>query len=481
MLPKLTLLTLCLQLAACGDAPPPRRLVIHAGALFDGTQVRGASRVTLAHGVIVAIEPDDLDPTATPPVAADTQIVDARELTLLPGLIDAHVHIGGSGSCTPGVGVGAGQIARNLHGLLAGGVTTAADMASPPKLVVAIRDYSGVARSRGPRLLVAGAMLNQPDGYLTGLAGDLVGAGVLRPVASAKEGRVAVRDHFDAGVDYIKVGLQETNFNGVALPKLPVETLCAIVAEAHRLKLRVYAHATEAATYEAALSCGVDALVHGPYEPLPAALLARLADSAVVVAPTLFVFDAPLWGPGHGEYLRRPAAQRVLSDDVRADLAAYAAADAPQGETLPPFFMAGIRRSDAHAALEGLRSQVPRLRDAGVVLALGTDSPNCFQYAGSPVEELRRLVEAGLSPLEALHAATVGSAQLLALQDALGRVAVGYRADLIAVSGRPDRDIAAISEVRRVWIDGVEQSLTPPGLGDTAALTLGILWAMIAR
>lgn len=459
--PIQTLATLCCSVACALGAPachdgPPRRLVIHAGRVLDGSgeAAQAQQRIVVQDGSIVSVEPDSDAP-------AEGTELDARQLTVLPGLIDAHTHVWNAPACTPGVGVGLRQTVRNLHSYLRGGVTTVADLAGPTGTLLGTRRFVGTAVHRGPRLLVCGAALRAPGGYprLGQPADARSGLGLVRDVADAASARLQVRELAAAGVDCIKVYLQEANFDGSPLPMLDRPTLCAIVHEAHRQKLRIYAHAITEAAYALALACEVDGLAHGAGEALSARTQALLLQQATPVLPTHWVFEAPVQAPAHRHRLDSPQARAAMGDDSRADQLAYAAASAPPAAELPPFMMAHIGRAAAEANAAARAQNSRWLASQGHPLALGTDSPSCFNWAGDPAMELQRWVDAGIPAAQAVIAATAGSAAVLDLQDALGRVAPHYRADLIAVAGHPDEEVAALRAVRWVLIDGVQQRM----------------------
>lgn len=455
---KLLTVGAILACLAC-DNLPPRRVIVRAGRLVDGSgaAAAGPTRLLIEDGTIVGIMPDD-----TTPLPEGYTVVDATGLTVLPGLVDAHTHLLAGGACTPGVGVGVLQAWRNLQGLVAAGVTTAADLASPTAVALGLRRYVGTARHRGPRLLVAGPMLTAAGGYLTGIQnGQLVDFGVVQPLADPAEARRVVQDLVDRGVDLIKIAVQEHDYNGAPLPPLDEATLCAAVDETHRQHLRIVAHAVSRLGYERALACGVDALVHGLADPMPDALLADLVAKKTLVVPTLLVFDAPLWGPKHLERLQTLAMARILTDNIRADLEAYAHADSQSGDVLPPTFLPNIKRADSVAFTQRLTDNARRMWQAHVPFGYGSDAANCFNPVGDPVEELERLQSLGMTPLEVLSIATYGGARVLDLHDALGKLVVGYRADLIAVAGAPDQHLDALHNVRLVMIDGVLQNLAP--------------------
>jgi imidazolonepropionase-like amidohydrolase len=386
-------------------------------------------------------------------------------------MVDAHAHLFSSGACTPGVGAGIGQAVRNLHALMRGGVTTVADLGAPALQAVALRRYVGTARGRGPRLLVSGPPITAPGGAPTDPDGTGDHAAVSE-VPSVFAARNAVRDIADADVDLIELGLLESGDDGEMLPMLEGEALCAAVDEAHRQEMRAVAYATTARAYSAALGCGADAIVHGSLELLPADLVAGLAEARVPVAPGQLAHEARLWGPEHVGLLDEPRIRELLSDETLDDLEKYAADD---GESPLP----SIDRTRAEATVAALAENTKRMASAGVPLALGTGAASCSHPAGSPIGELERFEQAGIDRLEVLRIASLGGARLLNLQDALGRAAVGFRADLIGVRGKPDQRLADVTAVELVVIDGVEQALDGPTLGQHLAAGVQIGWARL--
>jgi imidazolonepropionase-like amidohydrolase len=466
-----------LLLASACHAAPPRQVIVRAGRLIDGSgaPAREDMRLHIRDGVIVAIEADE-----DGPVGEGIALIDARADTVMPGLVNSHAHLFTSGACHVDQGSGLRQAIRNLHALLRGGVTTVADLGAPARSSVALRRHVGTARHRGPRVLVSGPIITVEGGYPTDILDDAAGRDLARPVSSRLGAVGVVRDLVAAGVDVIKVGLQETSYNGKPLPLLAGKLLCTVVEVAHDQELRVLAHATTRQSYEAALDCRVDAIVHGCLEPLDDPLIERIREAGIPITPTHFVFEAPLWGPKHLEVLEGAEARELLSTEVQDDLRAYAQADRTSKEVLPPFLLPGISRAAAEKAVEANLANTHRLHQAGVVIGLGTDAANCFNLHGSPLTELERLAQAGLSNAEVLRAATWGGARILNLHDALGRLAPGYRADLIVVEGRPDENLQDIRRVRLVMIDGVVQSLDGPSAMEILAGAWRLGWATLS-
>jgi len=395
----------------------------------------------------------------------------------MPGLVNAHLHLFASGACTAEASPSALSPARNLHALLQGGITTAADLGAPLPQSVALRQHVGTGRSRGPRVLVAGPVLTAPDGYPIDFVGPTaVTMGLARPIASEFEAVTAVRELAEQGADLIKIALQEKRYDGTPTAMLSEAIVCALVHEAHTQELRVAAHVATRAGVERALTCHVDLLAHAPLEPLPDAVVAQLVQTQTGVAPTLFVYEAPWWGQDEEARLDTPEIKALLGAPTVAGLHRFVKELRADPTTLPYPQMPRITTASMREGLLHSHANTQRLWAAKANLGLGTDAGICFNLHGSPVEELLRLEQAGLPRAEVLRLATSGGARLLNLHDALGTVQVGFRADLLVVAGNPDEDLHTITAVKQVLIDGVEQRLGPPGFWEQAELLLRLWW-----
>ena len=414
-----------LAAAACSE-PPPGTLVVRAGRLLDGTgaPAREHVRLTIREGSIVAVDDDD-----DAPAAPGELVLDARDATVLPGLINTHAGLfracdGEHGGLRTGV--------ANLAALLRGGLTTVVDLGAPTKTALSLRRWVGTGRGRGPRLLVAGPTLVPPRVGASGAGARLVRDGWVVEVADATAAREQVRQLAEAGVDFIALALYTSAADGVAVPAFDAATVCAIVDEAHTQKLRVAVHTSSDAALSTALGCKVDAIVHALLRPIPGELAARLAQARVPLTPDL-----------------RPPTRGEPPDPPQpgdAELVASAAA----------------------------------LRAAGAHLVLGHDGASCSQPPGSPVSALQQLVAAGMTPAQALVAGTSEAARFAGLDDALGRLAVGYRADLLVVEGRPDESLSDLGRVRAVVIDGIVQPLDGPRWWALPSAALERAWAWLS-
>jgi imidazolonepropionase-like amidohydrolase len=350
--------------------------------VFDGRELRGPTTVVIEGGIVG----DD---------SAGARIIDAGGATLLPGLIDAHVHL-----LTEG----------HLQQLADFAVTTALDMGAwPPSMVDSLRDRTGMAdmRSAGIPATSAGSSHSHLPGWP---AEEMVDG----PAGAAQ----FVTDRIAEGADYIKLI--------VDTPGPDQEILDALVAASHRHGKLTVAHAVSTAALDMALLAGVDMITHAPLDrPLTESTTARILAQGCVSIPTLTMMKGVV------------------------DRIAAVAASQPEG--VPA----------AGPSYESARDSVAELRRAGVPILAGTDAnagpgiPFSPRHGESLHDELELLIEAGLSNVEALRAATVLPAQHFGLHDR-GVIEPGRRADLVLLDGDPIADIRATRQIRRVWCAGVE-------------------------
>jgi imidazolonepropionase-like amidohydrolase len=259
--------------------PAPPALAVVGAAVLDGTggpPLAGHTVVT-AGGLIRRVGPSA---EVVPPPGA--LVVDGTGATLLPGFVDAHVHLGFSS---------AGRV-------LAGGVTTVRDLGWPPRRLAALRRRAADPR-RSPRLLAAGQLLTVPGGYPT--RAPWAPPGTARPVAGVAEAVAAVAELAEAGAAVIKVALDDR-----VGPTLPAAVLAAVVEAAAERGLGVTAHVGTAAEAAKALAAGVGELAHWPFDPagLPGVLIDALAETVVAV-PTLHVDPSPARRAGVRRFVAR--------------------------------------------------------------------------------------------------------------------------------------------------------------------------------
>ncbi len=362
-------------------------------------------------------------------VPADAEVLDLGGRTLLPGLIDAHVHLSSSyPHPTPAEGVEpihpgthAHVLAASVREVLRMGVTTVRDVGGFGDLIVEVRQAMRYGAFRGPRLLTCGRIVSPTA------PGGRFFPGMYREADGADDVRRAVREQIRYGADFIKVmttGARSVELEDPHPAQLTREELRVLVEEAHRQGYRVAAHCEGLAGTELAVEEGVDTIEHGMYLAQRPDLLERLAADGRVLVPTL----SCLYGvAGFGEAVEPPRATVDRSADV------------------PPTWTPLLVELAEHN-LEQAQRTVTAARRAGVVMAMG------FDWKGRNALELVRMVHAGLTPMEALVAATAGSARALGLDDRLGTVEPGKLADLLVVDGDPVATPEVLLERERIWL-----------------------------
>jgi imidazolonepropionase-like amidohydrolase len=399
---------------------PSGRFAVTGVRVFDGERVLPRADVLVEDGRIAAVGPDLELP-------AGVARVDGAGRTLLPGLVDAHVHAMGDG----------------LEQALRFGVTTVLDMFADPAWAAGVRERQAVDGNPGAAdLFSAGLLATAPGGHGTqfGLAVPAIDAG------TDADAWVAAR--LAEGSDYVKIVVEDGRTLGRELPTLSAAQVAALAAAAHRRGVLAVAHVGSGDEAAAALGAGVDGLVHLFVDRAPDAELARQAAAAGAFAvPTLTVLESLTGGGGGAALAADPRLAGRLAAAQRTGL----------GRTFPRHTHGGGAAALGHA-LETVR----RLHGAGVPILAGSDAPNPGTAHGASLHrELELLVEAGLTPAEALAAATSVPARVFRLADR-GRIAPDLRADLVLVEGDPTADVTATRALVAVWKRGEAAALAAP-------------------
>ena len=342
-------------------------------------------------------------------LSSDT-LIDCTGATVMPGFIDAHVHLAMAGPAKPDTTLEESRqrVAANARELLAAGVTTARDASGPAGVLLDQRRRSAGDLTAGPQLLVCCEGIASVDGHGTEFAGS---AKIVTEIDCPDDARAAVRRLVEIGADWVKVMLNGANDE----LELTEEDLRAIVDEARALAIPVAAHASNPRAVALAVTCGVNSIEHG--NDIDDDLAATMAAQGTALVTTTAIYRA---GAGCSHFRSGLDPLDAFSTDVREQV-----------------------RSIMSARVAGHEHALPATKRAGVAIVMGTDA--VIGPADLVVDELRALVELGLTPVEALHAATAAGADLLRLPDR-GRVAVGMRADLLVVRGRPDEDVTLVAE-----------------------------------
>ncbi|GHF77863.1 amidohydrolase family protein [Streptomyces filamentosus] len=379
------------------------RVIVGSGTyLEDGA-------VLVKDGLIAAVGPrKEVEEQA----GADTPRF-AFDGTIMPGLIDAHVHLVFDGSPDPVAGLQTStdevlleDMRHRAEQLLRSGVTTARDLGDRGGLVLRLAAEISEGRTLGPRIVSAGTPVTTVGGHCHFLGGEIAGEA---------EARDLVRRNLAAGAGVIKAMV-----TGGGLTKdgpkshesqFTKEELGALVDEAHRAGVPVAAHAHGADGIAAAVEAGVDTIEHCT------------------------------WMTGGGLDFRQDVVQQIIDRGI-----AVCPAVSPHWQMLPRIF--GEERAAA------MFDMVRRMADAGVRLVAGTDAG--VQRAGFDglVPALSFYAHLGLTPAAIIDMATSEAATALGLDTTTGRITPGHRADLLLVNGDPLSDLGALKNVRAVFVGG---------------------------
>jgi imidazolonepropionase-like amidohydrolase len=417
-------------------AVPP--VIIKNVTLIDGTgrPAQPGTDLVLADGRIARIG-RGLEPPA------GARLLDGSGRFAVPGLIDCHVHLD-----TPMVfQVTDTERARILdHNALAflyNGVTTVLNLSSDPEWIARKRDDQAEGRILAPRIYQTGRSFT-PDGGWGSRHG-----GALKTAEDARtRARAAAR-----GVDGFKIIIEDGLGRSGTYSEMSDEMLNAIAEEARAARLPMYVHAINLHEYRRALAIRPRAIVHGLEDPLPEgdSLLAELAGAGVYVAPTLSLFEAFTSFDEHPERFDDPVLRASVPDFLLRNLRRpdYRAAEKKR--------FTEVARMDAYAwarrAVPVFKANTAKMRAAGVKLAVGTDAggPVGYNFQGyNTAREVELLVEAGLSPMEALVAATRTGAEVIGVASEVGTIEAGKRADLLLLTADPLADIRNLRRIEMV-------------------------------
>lgn len=395
-------------------------LFVQAGRLLADPatgKVETAKTLVLENGKVARI----VDGYVSEP---GTKVVDLKDSFVLPGLIDSHVHLTGQQGPTSRLDevtqssadqamVGAGFARKTLMA----GFTTVADLGAENQAIFALRE--GIKRGDviGPRIIAAGSAVSIHGGHgdVNGFSDEVMH--VLRPTSvcsGADDCRRAVREQVWHGADIIKItatgGVLSNTAAGLA-QQFSDDELKAIVDAAHRMGRKVTAHAHGVDGINSFLRAGGDSIEHGTY--LDADSIALFKKNGAYLVPTLMA----------GDFVYRIASG-------------------------PNNFLTPAQTAKALDAGPKMLAMARRAHEGGVKIAFGTDTG--VSAHGDNAGEFALLVKAGLSPLEAIQAATVNAADHFSLSSEIGSLAPGKAADLIAVKGDPLKDVTELQRVTSV-------------------------------
>jgi imidazolonepropionase-like amidohydrolase len=404
-------------------APPaaPGRLWLTNARLFDGTgaALREAAAVLVCDGTIERIG------AASETAPEGARVIDLAGRTLIPGLINAHVHVQRrtpvpvNGAEPILSGTSAHFLQAGLRDILRMGTTTLRNVGGQAQQPQEARQAMRYGAFRGPRLQTCGLIISA-----TAPGGRFYGA-MYREADGPQEIRKAVREQLRAGADYVKVmstGARSNELEDPEPTQLTDAEFAALVDEAHRMGVKVAAHAEGLAGTAAAIEHGMDTIEHGMYLNQRPELLEAMAAGGQILVPTLSGY---YWMGGLGTAI----------DPGDAEI---------EPEMLPSLVAL------AHHNLEQGTRSLRAARAAGVKIALGSDRDG---VSGEDTAlELLRMIHHGCSVPEALMAATQTAAQALGLEDRVGTAQAGRLADLVVLDGDVLTEPELLLDPARIWL-----------------------------
>jgi imidazolonepropionase-like amidohydrolase len=406
-----------------GPPPADRYMLVQAGTLLavPGEQPRRQMTVVVKNDQVAAVLPGYVDtaPDATP--GASVEVIDLRDRFVMPGLMDAHVHLQSQPTFSrrrtergdrnpPSAAENTVNAVLYARRNLAAGFTTVRDLGSDDQSVFAVRNAINASRMTGPRILVSGSAIAVTGGHGDGTPMDRAGDDAARIAEATCDGplecRKAVRYQYKLGADVIKFTSTGGFGSNTGLdPQLFPDEIEAVVSTAHLHGLKAAAHAYSPVAIRQAVAAGVDSIEHGFL--LDDEGIRMMKKAGTFLVPTLSASYPP-------PIFRIPDPPSVkLRNEYKAFERAYA---------------------------------------AGVKIAFGTDA-GTFDH-GTNAKEFEFMVNFGMKPMDALRSATVVTADLFGIAAEAGTLEPGKLADIVAVKGDPLEQISAMRQVDFVMKSG---------------------------
>ena len=391
------------------------------------------------------------------PETIKAEVVEGQGKTLLPGLIDAHVHLAGPAgiSTAPEDYDAQKTMPRAAAAFLYSGVTAVRSVGDGLDASLKLRNAISSGSRLGARISACGPMFTAANGHGTEFVEHLpaaikpaVRAQLLRTPKTPEEARRQVRELKAAGVDCLKGILEAGWGDGMLFDRLDILLVRSVAEEARAQRLPLAVHTGDARDVADAVEIGAASVEHGSWrDEIPDRLLERMAQQGTYLDPTLSVAEAyALYFAGKAGALSNSLVQQVVPARVLQVTRDFVTS----GKGLEP-----AKADLFQKAFEQSRANLVRAWKAGVPLVMGTDAGNPLVFPGPSLHhELQLWVQAGIPADVALQAATVNAAKLLRVQARDGAIRKGLDADLLLVDGNPLQDISATERISLVVFQG---------------------------
>ena len=434
-----------LWLAGCSAerSDPGSEFIIRDVTLIDGT---GAEPQV---GVDIHISGDRIAEIGTDlSAAADTEIIDGSGKYVIPGLIDAHTHLDAPIVFQLTPDEKAQVIEHNPKAFLYNGVTTVLNVSSAVDWIFEQRQAEREGRLLSPRLYVMGRSFTPEGGWGSRHGGAL---------ADTDAAVARARDYISRGTDGFKVILEDGLGASGTYNRMSDEMMMAISQIAKENNVPIYTHAINLDEFHSAVAMSSTAIIHGLEDPVPPgdSILQDMVENNVMFVPTHSLWEA---------FLRHDEAAADLNDPILRDSVPHFLLDYMQD---PDYRAEETRRflavanmpvyTWAEEKIPVFRENILKAHQAGVVLATGTDAggPVGFNFQGYNLPwEVKLFVQAGLTSMEALVAATRNGARVIGVEEQLGTVETGKLADLLILSADPLADIEHIRKIETIVYKG---------------------------
>ncbi len=436
------------------DLRRSRTLLIRGARIFVGDgRVIESGAVLIRNGKIAEV----YEGSAPDPKSLHAELIEASGKTILPGLIDVHVHLVAPGGFddTAKDYQPEKMMLQHLAAYLYSGVTTVKSVGDPLDSILKVRSISNSGEKLGAELFACGPLFTTAGGHGTeyfkkmpAYVRTMAEQQFTRQPKTPEEARAQVDDLKHAGVDGIKAVL-EAGAGGFVFNRMDISILRAIAEESRVKGLPIVTHTGDSHDVADALSVGVNGIEHGSFrDPIPDPLFVAMVKARTAYDPTLSVAEAfNDFAAGKGDLLNRSLVEQVVSPSMLEGT--RKALTSPETAEM----RRDLARFPTH--MQDGEDNLRRAWKAGVTLVTGSDAGNFLVFHGPTVHrELQLWVRAGIPPEVALQAATYNAARLLGASDRIGSITKGRDADLLIVDGNPLQDISVTERISEVIFKG---------------------------
>ncbi|MEY8763836.1 MULTISPECIES: amidohydrolase family protein [Clostridium] len=378
-------------------------------------------------------------------------IIDARNCTIIPGLIDSHKHVMNCGGFGIEVGFNLHQLKRNLSEISKGGVTSVLDLGSAN-----IAPYLERLIGSKTRIYNAISILTCKGGYPQEyMPQKFYKMGSVIECDGLDEIKRNVRKLYKKGVSVIKTAVVSRTFDNRPQVNWTDRELRCLTDEAHSYGLNVCAHITYIKDYEQAAKCGVDSIHHAAFDGIADNnVLEIMIEKGIIFVPTLSLVDLIVTGLKE-RWIFRPDYDPAVNEKIKVNMRNFTEAYT-HGNPNKPIgdFFVKLPKSQLEEVSAIQLENVRRYIALGGIVAMGTDSALGFSLHNTPTREIELLMKAGLSLTETIKASTLNSSKVFGMQKEIGSIEPMKRADMLIIDSNLENNIASIDKIKSVIING---------------------------